>query len=430
MSGAIGLLCVSCGARFQLGAMHEGCPSCATDEFRSGLTPEYDYEAIRRELGDGPLEEPGIGIWRYRRLLPVHDASHEVSLGEGSTPLLSMPALAREAGAGEVWVKDESRNPTWSFKDRHASVTISKARELGAGMVMASSSGNHGAAVAAYAARAGLGAIVLSYAGLSEAASTQIQAYGATLAITTREGRWAVIREGIERHGWYPATNFTDIPTNGAYGHEGYKAIAFELYEQLGRRVPDYVVVPTAYAEGLFGIWKGFDELRRLGRADRVPRMVACEPAGGPLAKAWDDPEHPIARVEAKPTVARGIGGSVNSFLGVAALRDSAGCAVQSSDEEILDAQGALAGHGVFAEPAAAASLAGLHRLIAAGDVERGATVVLISTSSGLKHVAPVAARYPAPVELAEPTIAALAEVAPAIGDFISADPDSPRNVR
>lgn len=430
MSGAVGLRCVSCGARYPLGAMHEGCPSCATNAFRSGLTPEYDYEAIRSELGDGPLAEPGTGIWRYRRLLPVLDRSHEVSLGEGSTALLPMPALARETGVGEVWIKDESRNPTWSFKDRHASVTISKAREFGAQVVMASSSGNHGAAVAAYAARAEMSAIVLSYAGLSEAASTQIQAYGATLAITTREGRWAVIREGIERHGWHPATNFTDPPTNGAYGHEGYKAIAFELYEQLGGRVPDDVLVPTAYAEGLFGIWKGFDELRRLGRANRVPRMIACEPAGGPLAQAWKDPGHPIARVEAKPTVARGIGGSVNSFLGVAALRDSAGCAMQSSDEEILDAQGALASRGIFAEPAAAASLAGLRRLRAAGDVERGATVVLISTSSGLKHVAPVAARYPAPAELAEPTIAALAEAVPAIGDLISADPGPARNFR
>jgi threonine synthase len=420
MTGAIGLRCVSCDARYPLGAMHEGCPACATDSFRSGLTPDYDYDAVRQSLHGGPLAEPGIGLWRYRRLLPVLDRSHEVSLGEGATALLPMPGLAREADAAQIWLKDESRNPTWSFKDRHAAVTISKANELGAEMIMASSSGNHGAALAAYAARAGIGAIVLSYAGLSEAASTLIQAYGATLAITTREGRWAVIREGIERFGWYPATNFTDIPTNGPYGHEGYKAIAFELHEQLGGLVPDYVLVPTAYAEGLFGIWKGFDELRRLGLAERIPRMVACEPAGGPLAEAWKDPSRPIAKVDAKPTVARGIGGSVNSYLGIAALRGSDGLVAQASDEEILGAQAELARQGIFAEPAAAASLACLRALRTSGGIEPGATIVLISTSSGLKHLAPVVPRYPAPVELPEPTLAALAEAVPAVRDAMS----------
>lgn len=428
MSAAIGLRCVSCDTRYPLGAMHEGCLTCATDAFRSGLTPDYDYDAIRREIGAGPLAEAGAGIWRYRRLLPVLDPAHEISLGEGATALLPMPAIAHELEADDVWVKDESRNPTLSFKDRHASVTISKAHELGAGMVMASSSGNHGAAVAAYAARAGMGAIVLSYAGLSEAASTLIQAYGATLAITTREGRWTVIREGIERFGWYPATNFTDIPTNGPYGHEGYKAIAFELHDQLSGRVPDYVLVPTSYAEGLYGIWKGFDELRRLGLAERVPRMVACEPAGGPLAEAWRGVGRPIARVEAQPTVARGIGGSVNSYLGIAALRASEGCVVQASDDEILDAQGELARQGLFAEPAAAASLAGLRALRASGRLESGASVVLISTSSGLKHLAPVVARMPAPIELPEPTIAALADAAPAIRGAISSTTDQVRS--
>lgn len=427
MSAAIGLRCVSCNARYPIEPMHEGCPACATDDFRSGLTPEYDFAAVRAALGAGALAEPGEGIWRFRRLLPVADRANEISLGEGNTALVPMTGLAHDVGVAGVWVKDESRNPTWSFKDRHASVTISMAVELGADVIMASSSGNHGAAVAAYAARAGRRAIVLSYAGLSEAASTVIQAYGATLAITTRDGRWAVIREGIERFGWYPATNFTSIPTNSPFGHEGYKAIAFELHEQLGGRVPDYVFVPTAYAEGLFGIWKGFDELLRLGLAARVPRMVACEPEGGPLAEAMSDPARSIAHVEARPTVARGIGGSVNSFLGVAALRSSNGLAVEASDDEILDAQGDLARLGIFAEPAAAASLAGLRNLSASGELEPGASVVLISTSSGMKHLAPMLARYPAPLELAEPTISALADVAPAIREAVRRSTDEIR---
>jgi threonine synthase len=422
MSAAIGLRCVHCDARYPLEAMHEGCPACATDEFRSGLTPEYDYDLVRASLSSGALAESGIGIWRYRRLLPVTNVQNETSLGEGDTALVPMPALAAELEADGVWVKDESRNPTWSFKDRHAAVTVSKARDFGAAMIMASSSGNHGAAIAAFAARAQLGSIVLSYAGLSEAASTLVQAYGAVLAITTREGRWVIIREGIERFGWYPATNFTDIPTNGPYGHEGYKTIAFELHEQLDGQVPDYVVVPTAYAEGLFGIWKGFHELALLGLTDRVPRMVACEPSGGPLQAAWNNSSNPIAHVSPSPTVARGIGGSVNSYLGIVALRESQGLVAQSSDHDILAAQGDLARQGIFAEPAAAASLAGLRALVRAGEIEPGARIVLISTSSGLKHLAPVIPRYPKPVELSEPSLAALAEAVPAIRDAMSAE--------
>lgn len=420
MTGPIGLRCVFCDATYPLGAMHGGCPACATDRFRSGVTPDYDYDAIRSSLTDGRVIEQGVGVWRFRRLLPLIDSTHEVTLDEGGTALLSMPTIARDADAVDVWLKDESRNPTWSFKDRHAAVTISKAHELGAEMVMASSSGNHGAAVAAYTARAGTPAVILTYAGLSEAAATLIQAYGAILAITTREGRWAVIREGIERFGWYPATNFTDIPTNDPYGHEGYKTIAFELHEQLRGHVPDYVVVPTAYAEGLFGIWKGFDELRLLNLTARVPRMVACEPSGGPLAVAWRDAATPIARVSAQATVARGIGGSVNSYLGIAALRRSNGLVVQAPDDAILAAQADLARMGTFVEPAAAASLAGLRVLRASGDIERGATIVLISTSGGLKHLAPSVRRYPAPVELREPSIEALAEAVPAVRNAIS----------
>lgn len=421
MSAAIGLRCVSCDARFPLEAMHEGCPRCATDDFRSGVTPEYDYDAVRSSLDGGRLAEEGSGIWRYRRLLPVLDPAHELSLGEGGTPLVGLPELASETGAGEVWIKDESRNPTWSFKDRHAAVTLSKARELGARMVMGSSSGNHGAAIAAYAARGGMGAIVLTYPGLSAAAATLIQAYGATLAVTTRDGRWTIIREGIQRFGWYPATNFTSIPTNGPYGHEGYKPIAYELHEQLDGRVPELVFVPTSYAEGLYGIWKGFVELRAIGLTDRVPRMVACEPAGGPLGAAWRDAARPIATVRATPTVARGIGGTVNSYLGIAALRDSDGLVASVTDEQIVAAQVDMGRQGFFAEPAAAASFAGLRALRASGDVPDGAAVVLISTSSGLKHFAPLAERYPVPPELAEPTLDALADAAPAVRDAMSA---------
>lgn len=408
MSGsfATGLRCVHCAATYGLEPRHEGCPACATPAFRSGLTVDYDYEAVRASVGDGPLEEAGPGIWRYRRLLPVLDRRHEISLGEGGTALVPVPRLADELGAAEVWVKDESRNPTWSFKDRNAAVAVSKGLEFGARTVVVATSGNHGVSVAAYAARAGLRCVALTYPGLSAAARVLMLAYGAHVAVTTPEGRWTIMRRGMGEQGWYPAGNLTDIPTNSAYGHEGYKTIAYELHAQLGRSVPDVVAVPTAYAEGLFGIWKGFAELRQLGRAAREPCMVACEPAGGPLSTALRSGGGPIARVPRRPTVARGIGGTTNAYIGVAALTSSDGLVAEADDASILAAQADLAREGIFAEPASATPLAGLRALHARGELPRGQRIVLVSTSGGLKNLEAADERYAEPA-IIEPTLEA-----------------------
>lgn len=377
------LRCVHCDTTFPATSMPTGCPACRTETFASGLTPVYDYERLRRDLGDGPLAQPEDGLWRYRRLLPG-DQRHEVTLGEGGTPLVSIPSLARELDAEKVWIKDESRNPTWTFKDRNAAVTISKALEFGARTLVVSTSGNHGASVAAYAARAQLECVVLTYPGVADTTRTLIESFGARLLITTPEDRWKVMKEGIAEHGWFAASNYTDVPTSGAYGHEGYKTISFEIAEALGG-VPDLVSVPNAYGEGLFGIWKGFDELQRLGRTSSTPHMIACEPAGGPLARAMASPHHPIARVPRTPTVARGIGGAINSYASVAALTGSDGLVAQASDPEILAAQHALAREGLGVEPASAAAVAGLRRLFREGRLAAGQRIVVVNTSSMLK---------------------------------------------
>ena len=393
-SYAVGLRCVHCGARFSLRPMFEGCPTCATDDFRSGLTPEYDYRALGAA---GSLAEAGrSGIWRYRRLLPVRHPAHELSLGEGSTALIALPRIARELDAEAVWLKDESRNPTWSFKDRNAAVTVAMALEFGAQAVVASSSGNHGVAVAAYAARAGLRCRIVTYPGVPEGVRAAIQAFGAELTITARDARWGILRRAVEEDGWFPATNFTTIPTNGAYGHDGYKTIGYELHEQLGGSAPDIVAVPTSYGEGLFGVWKGFDELRRLGLVQRLPRMVACEPEGGPLAVAVERGDgRAIASVAARSTVARGIGGTTNSYISVAALNASDGLVGQANDAEIVQAQRDLAAEGVLVEPAAAAALAGLRTIKRRGELSAGQRIVLVSTSGGLKNVEALLAGLP-----------------------------------
>ncbi len=412
-SYATGLRCLRCGVEYPLGPFYEGCDACATDDVRSGLTPTYDYRDLAGALSTGALREAGLGIWRYRRLLPVVSRGHEVSLGEGNTPLIPLPRIAAELGVPEVWLKDESRNPTLSFKDRHAAVALSKALDLGASTVIVASSGNHGLAVAAYAARAGLACVVLTYPGLALAASVMIRAYGARLAVSTREGRWDIMRRAVREHAWYPASNFTGIPTNSAYGHEGYKTIAFELHEQLGG-IPDVVALPVGYGEGLYGIWKGFAELVTLGRAGATPRILAAEPAAGPLAAAVAAVKAggpPIARVAARATVARGIGATVNSYMSFEGLRSSNGLVASVADDEILRAQRDLAREGIFAEPASAAVLAGARAAAARGELTRG-RIVLINTSSGLKNFESIGGAYPAPVEISASDPTALETIA------------------
>lgn len=346
----------------------------------------YNYDRIRAELGQGPLAEAGSGIWRYRRVLPAR-AEFEVTLGEGHTPLIEVPQVAAELGAEQVWIKDESRNPTWTFKDRNAAVTVSMARQFGAEAVVVSTSGNHGASVAAYAARAGLRCITLTYPGISATTRALIESFGSELVITSPSDRWEVMERGIREEGWFPGSNFTAIPTNTPYGHDGYKTISFEIVEDLGA-VPDIVSVPNAYGEGLFGIWKGFDELATLDRISSVPRMVAVEPAGGPLAVAMQMSRTHIATVPRTPTIARGIGGATNSFASVAALKRSGGTVVQATDDEIVTAQRTLYAEGLAVEPASAAALAGLLRLRREERLADDQRIVIVNTSSGLKNLA------------------------------------------
>lgn len=407
MTYVTGLRCVYCDARYPLAPMFEGCPACASDDFASGLTPIYDEAGLRVSIGTGSIAQDGSGLWRYRRLLPVVEPDHELSLGEGGTPLVAVPRLAEALNAAELWIKDETRNPTWSFKDRHAAVTISKALDFGAETVVVSTSGNHGAAIAAYAARAGLRCVALTYPGIPAGARVLMQAFGAQVIVTSPEGRWALMREAVHDHGWYPAANFTDPPTNGPYGHEGYKTIAYEIVDQLGGRAPDLVAIPSGYSEGLFGIWKGFDELSRFGVTEPVPQFLACEPAAaGPLSVAYAGGHGHIARVSPMPTVARGIGVVANSYIGIAALRASEGLAVHVGERAIMEAHRDLAAEGFFAEPASATALAGLRDATQDGLISEGLRIVLVNTSSGLKNLEPILPLHDEPKPL-DPTAAA-----------------------
>ncbi|MCC5474614.1 threonine synthase [Streptomyces barringtoniae] len=291
--------------------------------------------------------------------------------GEGGTPLVEPEAVS---------VKDEARNPTWSHKDRLNRCTVSGALASGAPGVVVASSGNHGSSAAVFAARAGRRCVVLTSTGLSPAMGAFLRAYGAVVLPVPVEARWPLTRRIAEHFGLQPVSNQTRTHTGLTFGPEGYKTVAYEIHADLG--VPAAVFVPTGYGVVLFGIGKGFAELRRLGGTDRVRRLIACEPAaGGPLAAALRQ-GLPAAHMDVGATDAYGIDCPVNSYRGVLAVRGSAGRAVLLTDEQLRAPRTKLARAGLWAELSAAAGLAGL-RACADEDVDR--PLVCVSTSSGFK---------------------------------------------
>ncbi|MFG1696844.1 pyridoxal-phosphate dependent enzyme [Nonomuraea sp. NPDC049309] len=358
-----------------------GCPKTSTAELAYPVEVDYDYAKVDRSLFE---QQPGPDIARWSPLLPPLDAP---TLGEGGTPLIEF---------GDVYIKDESRNPTWSHKDRLNRVTVSAAVACGAPGVVVASSGNHGASAAAYAARAGLPAIVLT-GDAPPAVQAFVRSYGAKVVAVPVEKRWPLLRQVVDELGYHPVSNQTVTHTGHPFGPEGYKTIAYELFLQLGT-VPAAVFSPTGYAELLYGVWKGFTELRLLGMTDRTPRMFSCETAaGGPHARALAA-GLPAAIVEIGPTDAYGVACPVGGHRGVVAVRDSGGEAVLVTDEDLRKAQRDLARAGLWQELSGAAGLAGQRRLRRDFD----GPVVCIATSSGFKDVGVGGERY---AVLTDPTL-------------------------
>jgi threonine synthase len=325
-------------------------------------------------------------LWRFAALLPVAGA-RPVSLGEGATPLIHLERLGRRLGLPRLYAKDESQNPTWSYKDRLCSVAVTHAVESGARVITIASTGNHGASTAAYAARAGLPCVIFTLASVPDTMKTLMQAYGAAVvACPTPESRWALMRQGIERLGWYPTGGFS-LPPIGSnpYGVDGYKTIAYEIAEDFGWTAPAVVVVPSAYSDGLFGIWKGWTDLHALGLVKTLPRMVAAEPFG-PLAHALESDLAAPEKVQGGQSVAFSIASPYGTYQGLTALKDSSGAGVRITDEGIFEAQRALAREeGIFAEPSAIASLTAVIQMRAQKALDPDQTIVAVITSTGLK---------------------------------------------
>lgn len=394
------LRCSRCGAERDDETAFVVCAPCKKSGFHVNPFPVYDWTGIDPD----PL--PGRhGVFAWQHLLPLSEDVEPVTLGEGDTPLVELSRVSQAADIGQVWVKDESRNPTWSYKDRLIAVALTKARESGVTTVAVASTGNHGAAAAAYAARAGMECIVLTLSSVPTTMKTLMQAYGArVVALAEPRDRWALLRQGVEELGWTPLSGFMDPPAgSNPFGIDGYKSIAYEIVRDLGR-APSVVVAPVAYGDGLAGIMRGFEDLMAWGRIDRLPRLVAAEPLG-PYATALANGFAPDRRLTPRASVAFSITTPVATFQGHDALERSRGCAVTVSDADIMETQLALArAEGLYLEASSAITLSVLPEMVRRGELGPRDSVVLLGTSTGLKDVGVTAELLP-PVPEIGPTM-------------------------
>ncbi len=353
------------------------------------------------------VDQPGI--FRYRQFLPVGDDVAPVSRGEGRTPLLRLDNVASRLGVQRLYLKDESQNPTWSYKDRLAAVAVTKARELGAQTIVVSSTGNHGAAAAAYGATAGIECVALTIVTVPETMKVLMQSFGATVAACrTGPDRWTLMAQGVAERGWIPMSGFHDPPSgSNPFGVDGYKTIAYELVKDLGT-APDVVVVPTAYGDGLIGIQRGFEDLRSTGRTSRVPRLMAAEPLGS-YARALENGLETPVPVPFAMSVAFSTATPIGTYQGLEALRRSSGGAVELRDDEEIMQMQLLAARteGLYAEAASALGLAAVPRLVANGVIADDELVVVIGSSTGLKDVGETA-NHLAQVPVVDPDLASL----------------------
>ncbi|HEX3786666.1 MAG TPA: threonine synthase [Pseudonocardiaceae bacterium] len=389
------LRCDEHGHRVSLERPATVCPRCG-----SLLEISYDLDRAPADLFERATRERALGMWRWRALLPLPAGADPVSLGEGDTPLLSVPDLGRRLGLGRLWLKNDALMPTGSFKDRGFALAVSMARHYGLTRGFTYSSGNAGASFAAYAARAGLRATVFVEWLANETKVAAISLYGARvfrLHYNSSAQIFAALDE-LARQGEYSFVNFVN-PVR----HEAMKTYAYEIVEQLGGAVPDVMVHPVGTGGGLWGAWKGFGELRALGVIDRVPRMIGVQPAVcAPIVDAFEHGRAESRTVgDASATMAQSIAGDSMIHGGrrlLRAMRESGGGAIGVSEDDLAEAIRLLGTEAVAAEPSAAASLAGLLHARERGLIDPGESVVAVVTGSALKQPGVLAKVAPAPV--------------------------------
>ena len=382
---AVKLTCIECGRDHALGYVLE-CSAC-----HGLLELRYDVETMRRR---GPALLKGCGLWRYAAVLPISDPRHRITLGEGATPLLDCPRLAAELGVRDLSLKLEGPNPTGTVKDRSSTTAIAAALQFGFRAISVVSSGNAGSSIAAYAARAGLRALVFAYA--RAAAPKLLHMAATTPDLVLYEGVYddlITLWDQLVEERWF----FDGGASRNAYKHEGKKTLAYEIAEQSGWQPPDVLVAPVAVGETFIATARGFREMAEAGWIPRVPRLVAAQAAGANAVVRAFRAGGAITPLKIGYTVAEGLAAGDPGKKGTWALRllrEQQGEVGDADDDEILAMQRRLARcEGVWAGPTGVASLAVLARLIADGRLDPAQRFCVIITETGLKTEAPAPAR-------------------------------------
>lgn len=379
------LECSKCHKEYSHLQIQTFCPDC-----KATLLPRYDLDAVKRQIDRDEISHRKKGMWRWHELLPVLHQEDQVSLGEGDTPLLSLPRLERELGLSRLFVKDESNNPTGSFKARGLAAAISKAKELGVEKVIIPTAGNAGGAMAAYAARAGLKSHIFMPKDTPFANMEESRIAGAQVVLVDGliSDAAALAGEKARAEGWFDVSTFKE-----PYRVEGKKIMGYELAESFGWQLPDVIIYPTGGGTGLVGMWKAFAELEALGWLENTqrPRMVSVQADGcAPVVKAFEEGAPICEFWQNAHTAASGLR-VPKSFADHLILQDiyhSQGKAIAVSDESILESQKQLAStEGIFAAPEGAATLAALRELIKQGWLQPEERIVLFNTGSGLKYL-------------------------------------------
>jgi threonine synthase len=378
------LECGLCGLAHEAHRLHNVCTACGKP-----LLVRYDLERAGMFMKKESLASRRPDMWRYREMLPVQRDENLVSLGEGWTPLLRATRLARRVGIQELYIKDESQNPTQSFKARGMAAAVSMAKELGAKKLAVPSAGNAAGALAAYAARAGLKSYIFMPRDTPRANVVECEQTGAH--VTLMDGLitdcGAEVGRRKEKEGWFDVSTLKE-----PYRVEGKKTLGYELAEQLEWRLPDVIIYPTGGGTGLIGMWKAFDEMQQLGWiGSKRPRMVSVQAEGcAPIVRAFEEGNRFADEFPNAATTASGlrVPKAIGDFLILDALRASGGTAVAVSDEELIAAVRDIgAVEGVFCAPEGAACLPALKKLLESGEVHKHETVVLFNTGSGVKYM-------------------------------------------